>query len=211
MEATERDTARAEKLHEKALAQLEKKDAAAAERLCNEALIADNTFGPAHNTLGKLYFDQGKLYLAAWEFQHAADYMPQRAEPHNNLGLVFERASQLEQAVIEFELACELDDTSPIYLGNKLRAQVALDLPPEQLAMDFQQLLLIETRPDWRRWAGNQLKVPRFIGGPPETTTHAGATMPYLAEPIEILDPSLRESLPAPDESSSETNREFDK
>lgn len=74
-----RDHEKAAKKHHKALAALEDGDRSEAERLLHDALLADVTFGPAHNTLGKIYFDQKKLYWAAWEFEYANEVMPRES------------------------------------------------------------------------------------------------------------------------------------
>ena len=41
-------------------------DLAKAQEYLQKALVADVTYGPAHNTLGMLYLKQRRLYLAAW-------------------------------------------------------------------------------------------------------------------------------------------------
>ena len=74
------DTAEARKQTDAALKLIDKGDCEAAEQKLQKALIADVSFGPAHNNLGHIYFEQGKLYLAAWEFEYATRLPARRAE-----------------------------------------------------------------------------------------------------------------------------------
>ena len=62
---THHDTASARQKHQEALVLLENahcpRDYSRAEALLNEALVADVTYGPAHNSLGSLYYSQDKM------------------------------------------------------------------------------------------------------------------------------------------------------
>ena len=102
---------------------------AEAEQCLHQSLLADVSFGPAHNTLGKLYFDQKKFYLAAWEFEYAMKTMPNRAEPVNNLGLVYEMVEQTDEAVVHYQKAVDLEPGNPQYVGNLIRARIRRGLP----------------------------------------------------------------------------------
>src|SRR5262245_32799267 len=73
-----RDSARAAKENEVGLRKLEAGNLADAEHFFQQALIADVTYGPAHNHLGQIYFQQGQMYLAAWEFEYAIKLMNDR-------------------------------------------------------------------------------------------------------------------------------------
>jgi tetratricopeptide (TPR) repeat protein len=128
-----------------------------AEAVFERAIAADETYGPAHNNLGLLYFDQRDLYQAAWSFQRATEFMPERAEPLNNLGLTYEAAGRLEEAIEMYHYAYELDPTNPEYLGNLLRARVIRGDRDESMRLGLQELLFIDTRPDWIDWAEDQL------------------------------------------------------
>src|SRR4029453_19576722 len=88
------------------------------------ALAADVMCGPAHNNLGKVYYHQHKLYLAAWEFQYAMKLMPNVPEPRNNLGLVFESAGKLDDAVASYDEARGLEPDNVQFIGNLARARV---------------------------------------------------------------------------------------
>ena len=122
-----------------------------------EALTADVTYGPAHNSLGTVYFDQNRYYLAAWEFQYAAKLMPRTPEPKNNLGLVFETVGDLGQANEHYAEAHDMAPDDVEIMGNYLRSQVRLgsrDAETRELLQDF---LLRETRPEWLAWANRAI------------------------------------------------------
>lgn len=168
-----RDTQAAVKKHEKALKIIERASNPAyyqcscvAKKLCNvhkaeqllhDALVADVRYGPAHNTLGLLHYHQRRLYLAAWEFEYASTLMPSRAEPMNNLGMVYEEAGQLDQAVEFYGVAMEMAAGNPVYLGNLARAQLRRGDSLEAVRGILQQLLMHDTRPEWIGWAEDLL------------------------------------------------------
>ena len=56
------------------------------------ALHADETYGPAHNSLGLMYFEDGDLFQAILEFERAMELMPQDPAVYYNLGLTLETA-----------------------------------------------------------------------------------------------------------------------
>ncbi|MEM9412528.1 MAG: tetratricopeptide repeat protein [Planctomycetota bacterium] len=130
---------------------------APAEALLGEALIADVDFGPAHNSLGRVYYQQKKYYLAAWEFEYASQLMPGRAEPINNLGLVFEAVGRFEEAISSYAQAVNIDPQAPEYLGNLIRARLANGEKPFYMKREIEDLLLIDDRPEWVQWAKLQL------------------------------------------------------
>ena len=91
------------------------------------AVIADVTYGPAHNNLGQLYLMQGKLYLAAWEFEYAQKLMPERPEPYYNLGMVFEQADRFDEAIQYYSAAHDMAPENPRFIGNLARAMLKKD------------------------------------------------------------------------------------
>lgn len=128
-----------------------------AEQCLQDALIFDSTYGPAHNTLGKVYYDQEKYYLAAWEFEHAIKSMPQRAEPINNLGLVYEAVDQFESAIAQYQIAHEIAPEDPRYLGNLLRARIRLGEDPIAMRTQLERLILLDDRRSWVDWAKRKI------------------------------------------------------
>ncbi len=113
------ETAVAEDEHAQALKFLnkcpgcERCDLVKAEEHLQKALVADVTYGPAHNTLGMLYLRQRRLYLAAWEFEYAQRLMSDRFEPLYNLGLVYEAADKLDRAIEFYSMAFSISPRTP--------------------------------------------------------------------------------------------------
>lgn len=142
---------------ERALPFVEVGDYARAEQCLQEALLADVSYGPAHNALGKVYYDQKKFYLAAWEFEHAVKTMPSRPEPLNNLGLVYESVEWLDEAVVHYQKALELAPEEAEYLGNLLRARIRRGESPATMLDDLKALVLLDDRQDWVDWAQKQI------------------------------------------------------
>ncbi|MFZ5828651.1 MAG: tetratricopeptide repeat protein [Planctomycetota bacterium] len=151
------DPALAKELHQKGLVLLRKEKSQHAEKAFQEAIAADPRFGPAHNNLGLLQFGRRELHAAAWSFQRAIDLMPGRPEPLNNLGLTLEAGGRADEALAHFESAHRLEPNNPEYLGNMLRVRVRGGEPVADLAPGLQQLLFLDTRPDWIEWAEEQL------------------------------------------------------
>ncbi|WP_339911777.1 hypothetical protein [Symmachiella dynata] len=161
------DTETAIKQHEKALKIIQRyldgkphhSDLAKAEEHLQAALVADITYGPAHNTLGMLYYWQRKLYLAAWEYQYAAKLMPDKLEPLYNLGMVYESAKNLDQALMYYEMAYQLDPQNPYVIGNLARARVRSGETVDMVRPLLQDTLLYDTRPGWITWATRQIEL----------------------------------------------------
>ena len=204
-----RDTEAASQNHEKALKIIERASvegnyqcACVAKTLCNvhkaeqllhDALVADVRFGPAHNTLGLLYYHQRRLYLAAWEFQFASDLMPSRAEPLNNLGMVYEEARQLGPALDLYAMAVEIEPGNPVYLGNLARAHLRSGNDVEAIRGVLHQLLVQDTRPEWIGWAEdllgtNPLSIQKStLRDSPPAKSQAGAKAAISDSPVEEL------------------------
>ncbi|MEM7456243.1 MAG: hypothetical protein AAF456_17990 [Planctomycetota bacterium] len=153
VECGSRDTATAQKRFESASKLLAQCDVEGAEQLLHQALLADVSFGPAHNTLGKIYFDQKKYYLAAWEFEYANRVMPHRGEPLNNLGLVYEAVDQTDRAVFFYEQAIEGWPTNAEFLGNYIRARYRRGDRTSDLRPLLENLVMLDDRTDWVDWA----------------------------------------------------------
>lgn len=152
-----RDTETANRKHQRALHLIEKGHTLQAEQRLQEAILADDQFGPAYNNLGQIHYKRGRYYEAAWEFEAAANLMPNRPEPINNLGLVYEAARRFSDATQSYQMAHDLEPTNPVYLGNLIRSMLRDDeSDQEALGYLLSELLLIETRPGWRLWALQQ-------------------------------------------------------
>lgn len=156
-----RDFERAKAKHELAIERLCENDTVAAEQLLRDALVCDSSYGPAHNTLGKVYYDQRKFYLAAWEFEHAQKLMPERAEPSNNLGLVFEATGDYDSAIQYYETAWSQEPDNAHFLGNMLRARVRRGDQSFEMADLLRNLIKIDDRTEWVDWARGLLELKK--------------------------------------------------
>ncbi len=200
------DVGAARTKHERALELINVCCLADAEQCLHESLLADKSFGPAHNTLGKLYFDQKKFYLAAWEFEFAMKTMPNRPEPVNNLGLVYESVGQNDQAIVHYHQAVEMAPENAQYLGNLIRARIRRGDCSADLYLMLENLIFLDNRQPWVQWAKLQLGSGKFDGGISSVNSYDGSDLnsaepipaqPALetAEPRSTVEPSLEPSL----------------
>ncbi len=157
VESPMRDTGAAKTLNRDAISHFERGNILKAEQTVQQALVADVSFGPAHNTLGKVYFHQQKYYLAAWEFEYATKAMPEHPEPLNNLGLVYEEVGKLDEAVAAFEEAHAMAPDEPQFLGNLLRVRLRRNDTDEEMIPMLQHLALLDPRAEWQHWATGQV------------------------------------------------------
>lgn len=169
-EAPNRDTAAAKKQHAKALEALEAGNLRDAEKQLKAALAADLMFGLAHNNLGTVYFKQEKFYLAAWEFQYAAKLMPSKADPRNNLGLVFETVGRLADAAKWYDQALALAPESSEVTANLARIYIRTNRKDEKTRQLLAKIILKDPRPQWVTWARDHLSRLGQPHTPPEVT-----------------------------------------
>ena len=123
------------------------------------AVDADLAYGPAHNNLGLMHYEQGNLYQAVLAFEQAMEFMPQDPTVLYNLALTLESAGKVYEALDLYMQASEMDPANPFFLGNLVRLRVRMGDHDPSLVAQLQDLVLIETRPDWRRWADHQLAI----------------------------------------------------
>jgi hypothetical protein len=128
-----------------------------AEEHLQQALVADVTYGPAHNTLGMLYLKQRRLYLAAWEFEYANKLMPDRFEPLYNLALVYESADKIDRAIEYASMAFSMAPRNPDVLETLIRTRLRNGDPIEEVRPLMKEVLFYDTRPNWVCWAKEQL------------------------------------------------------
>ncbi|MDA8744716.1 tetratricopeptide repeat protein [Rubripirellula amarantea] len=123
------------------------------------AINADETYGPAHNNLGLLHYEQGNLYQAVLAFEHAMEYMPSDPIVYYNLAITLEAAGKVHDAMDLYLQAVDMDPVNPVFLGNLVRLQIRLGETGPIVKTRLEDLVLIETRPDWRRWADHKLAI----------------------------------------------------
>ena len=73
-----------------------------------------------------------------------------------NLGLVYEKAHQLDQAVEWYQKAIEMDPDAPEILGNLARARLRRGDSDHELKKLLEGLAVKDPRPEWSRWAEEQ-------------------------------------------------------
>ncbi|MEM6691226.1 MAG: tetratricopeptide repeat protein [Planctomycetota bacterium] len=132
-----------------------------AEAFFRDALAQDVSFGPAHNNLGQLYLARHQLYLAAWEFEYAANLMPELPHPIVGQGLAYETAEQLDQAELYYRQAHEQFPTNPLVLSSLVRVLIKQDSDPFEIGVLLDQLILHDDRQDWIEWA-KELRMTRY-------------------------------------------------
>jgi Tfp pilus assembly protein PilF len=167
-------------------------DFSKAEEHLQKALVADVTFGPAHNTLGMLYLKQRKLYLAAWEFEYANKLMPERFEPIYNLALVYEAADKLDRAIEYASMAFSLAPRNPDVLEILIRTRMRNGESIEEVKPLVKEVLFYETRPPWICWAKEQLSRA------PETPSRKPAFPPPAPGEAPPPEPLLRQGSEPP-------------
>ena len=141
-----------------------------AEKTLKAALSADLFFGPAHNNLGTLYHRQEQYYQAAWEFQYAVRLMPGKAEPKNNLGMVFEAVGRLDESAKWYEEALAIEPDNVEITGNLARVMIQTDRRSNKIRKLLSDIVMKDHRSEWVAWAREQLT----LIGQPETTPAPG-------------------------------------
>ncbi len=132
-----------------------------AEQLFREALEADVNFGPAHNNLGQVYLARHQLYLAAWEFEYAANLMPELVEPIINQGLAYETGERLERAAEIYQDAYSRLPSHPVAIASLVRCKVKLDADPYEIAFLLDELIMHDGRREWVEWA-KELRATKY-------------------------------------------------
>lgn len=165
-EDTRRDTEKARSENEKAVNLIEKGRYDDAEKALKQAVDADAMYGPAHNNLGKVYYHQERLYDAAVQFEYANKLMPTQGEPLYNLGMVLEAAGKMDEAMKQYEAALALDPQNPYFIGNVARIQLRRGEKNSNLREMLSTLIMRDDRPEWVKWAREQLSL---LGEPVRT------------------------------------------
>jgi Tfp pilus assembly protein PilF len=197
------DTALAEAEHAKALTYLKGTscckgyDPVKGEEHLQKALLADATYGPAHNSLGMLYLCQHKLYLAAWEFEYAQKMMPERFEPIYNLGLVYEAADKLDRSIEFYSMAFSMAPRNPDVLESLARARMRKGETVANVRPLLEEILFYERRPIWLNWTRDQLGLAR------EQVANANSEPPLPAEPKLRSREFIPSDPPPPNEASA--------
>ena len=163
-----------------------------------QAALLDDSSGVAYNNLGLVHFHRGDLYAAATYFERATQETSVDSEPVYNLGLTFEQGGQLTRAMSYYEAAHLNMPSDPRYLGNLIRTRLRLGEPAELLTPELQQLVMLETRPEWREWANDLLQHARIkLQANDLTPSDPEAFLPDVVTRPEVL-PQPGPQLPQP-------------
>jgi Tfp pilus assembly protein PilF len=201
------DTPLAEADHAKAIEYISGRSCAGgcdlvkAEEYLEKALVADVTYGPAHNTLGMLYLRQHRPYLAAWEFEYANKLMPERFEPIYNLALVYESADKLDRAIEFASMAFSMAPRNPDVLETLIRTRMRNGESVDEVRPLIKEVLFYETRPAWVCWAKDQLgRAPENTGRKPSLPPSGPGQVPPPPEPLlrQGAEPPAPTDAPAP-------------
>lgn len=209
---------RAKHLNSKGLRAFEAGNLVKAEQLFQQSLDVDVSFGPAHNNLGQVLLARHQLYLAAWEFEYAANLMPELAEPIINQGLAYETGERMDRAAELYELAYSRHPTHPVAIASLVRVRIKQDASPDEIGFLLDELIMHDGRQEWVTWA-KELRSTRYRDrceecpillspnaggfGPPGTfedaSSDAEQIVPSGEWPISELIPAPLEPLRGPD------------
>jgi len=121
-----------------------------------QALAAYDDFPAAWNNLGVLLMQQQRYLEAADAFAAASERAPADPRPVFNLGLTWERASYLDQALAHYERSLSRDPRYLPAIRGAVRAEQALgavsEASPERLRIG----LMIERDEVWRAYFEQQ-------------------------------------------------------
>ncbi len=168
-----------------------------AEEHFRAALEEDIGFGPAHNNLGQIYLARHQLYLAAWEFEYAANLMPDLPDPFVNQGLAYETGEQIDRAIEIYRDALDRFPQNPNAIASLARALIKQDADPYEIAGLLDELIMRDGRPEWVIWA-KELRQTKYRTDCQPCAGMPDAEQPYAVEsdlpayliPAEVVDPN---------------------
>lgn len=152
-----RNTELARQYNAAAVMMIKDDDIINAEYKLKSALNADMFFGPAHNNLGLVYYKSKRFYLAAWEFQYATKLMPNEEAPRNNLGMVMEAVTKLDDAAKWYEKALTIKPGSVESTANLARVRLRQKKHGAKTQKLLRQIVLKDDRAEWVSWAKERL------------------------------------------------------
>ena len=123
-----------------------------ARKLLKEAVETNDRNAIAWVALGVTELRLQHLYEAAAAFDRAAKLLPNRYEPHYNLGLVYEAAGRYDKAIGEYEMALAMNPEQLEVLENLARAYERTNTKLDKAKGLVVRALQQESRPEWRLW-----------------------------------------------------------
>ena len=187
-----RDTTAAVKHNKQAVEALKSNDLGEARYQSDQALIANVNYAPAHNTLGRIQYCRKNYYLAAWEFEFAIRLQPEIPEYHNNLGLVYEAAGKLSQAMKEYQVAIDLDSEDYNYVSNLTRVRIRSEERSPETRKLLEQVVFMDPRKEWKDWAQLHLNTTHLDIPAADSefvvSDDVNNVFPPLGQPVEYQD-----------------------
>ncbi len=116
------------------------------------ALQRYREFPAAWNNLGVLLMEEGRFLEAGECFAAAADLAPLDPRPAYNLGLTWDRAGYLEEALRHYNRALDRDPRYLPALRGSIRTQRYLAQGDLHTLERLRSALLLEQDPEWRKW-----------------------------------------------------------
>lgn len=148
--------AEAQELAQRAQARANREKYDEAIGLYRDALRVYDDFPAAWNNLGVLLMEQERYLEAADAFASASERAPSDPRPAFNLGLTWERASYLDEALDHYERALDRDPRYLPAIRGATRAEQTLGLATDESADRVRTALLIERDPVWRAFFEQQ-------------------------------------------------------
>ena len=127
-------------------------DSDAAIATYRSALDVYREFPAAWNNLGTLLLERQRYLEAAECFGVAADLAPQDPRPVYNLGLCWDRAGYLTEAVDHYQRSVERDRRYLPALRGSIRAESLLSRTGPGTLDRIRTALQLEQDPQWRSW-----------------------------------------------------------
>ncbi|MDX9911484.1 MAG: tetratricopeptide repeat protein [Phycisphaerales bacterium] len=127
-----------------------------AEEMLREALRLDEFNGPAHNNLGVIALNRDDLYEAATRFDAARRLMPAQPDPRVNLGMVFERAGRIDDALDAYRSALDVQPGDMHAVQALTRCELRHTRANDDTRARLESIALNGTSQAWRTWAARE-------------------------------------------------------
>ncbi|MBL0922729.1 MAG: tetratricopeptide repeat protein [Phycisphaerales bacterium] len=116
------------------------------------ALSSYREFPAAWNNLGVVLMDQGRFLEAGECFAAASDLAPFDPRPTYNLGLTWDRAGYMDEALRYYNRALERDARYLPALRGSIRTERLMGAGDAKTLERLKAALLLEQDPRWREW-----------------------------------------------------------
>ena len=153
------NTDKALELNSQAVKEIEDHNLNKAKKLLTESIKNDKMIAKVHNNLGKVFYLQKNLYQAAWEYQYAIKLNPKLAQPHHNLAITYQAATQMDKALPYYITAHKLAPQNPTYLSSLAQAHLKLGHKTQKVQELLKQLIFHTTNDKQKSWAKKHLKL----------------------------------------------------